>query len=117
MKKSIYLAVIGAIQAGYSTKDVAAYVLKNHPSIFLKAVGADTKPTISYFVDGVEITPHEKKMMEEFRNDYKAGRDKVQCIKGVREIFHTDRMPYFRPSLRWAKDYIEGTEEIEEQKH
>ena len=117
MKKSTYLAVIEAVQAGYDDKDVADYVLKNHPSIFLKAVEADIKPTIHYFVEGVEITPHEKKMMEKFRNDYKAGRDAVQCIKGMREIFPIDRMPYFRPSLRWARDYIHSNEEIKERKY
>jgi|GEM_PF-5501819 len=117
MKKSIYLAVLGAIQAGYDDKDVADYVLKNHPSIFLKAVGADTKPTIIYFADGFEITPQEKKMMEEFRDDYKAGGNKVECIQAVRGIFSTTRIPYFRPSIKWAKEYIESTKEIEEQRH
>ncbi len=105
MKKATYSRIVDILEEGYSKTDVCRYIIKNHPTIFLKALGMQPK---TYLAEGVVISEGQYKEAMKARQYWEDTGEKVQAIKMCREAIRT--------SLKWTKEFIEGTEQITEKK-
>jgi hypothetical protein len=104
MPTQAYKQVMQIVYDGsYNKDDIIRYVAMNHPSIFLKACGAEV---LGYEVRSIleicKVSIPVAKQLLETRNRYRYGTiDKVPAIEEVREIAGF--------GLKEAKDFIEGS--------
>lgn len=110
MKKQQYTEVVAAMLAGYSNAEVADYVIKYHPAIFLQAVNF-IEPSVRVYFDGIAITKEQQNIVKAWKRSFENGGDKVEAIKAIRfTVSPGENDPC--PSLKYTKEYVEGTLEV-----